>query len=163
MADCAGSCLVFGELLVSGLLLGCYLLLGSAELQGCDHDYLIAAGALAPEVTDIHPVHFVPASRTCITLANRRARVSSCFAPSIQTAISFLCVNASFAQFAFAVLVFASAFFKTGGASTVRFSSPLSITTSTTSPGFTPAPWHKVLFTGIMCRPPHGISDERNG
>jgi hypothetical protein len=111
----------------------------------------------------LHPVHLVPCSSTCIAFLNRRARVSFCFAPSIQMAISFLCVNAIFSQFAFATLSLVSAFFSTAGASTVGFSSSRSISTSTMSPALTPAPLRRVLFTGIMCQPPIGISDERKG
>src|SRR5579871_1437265 len=45
-----------------------------------------------------YPVHFAPVFSTCITFANRRFFVSSCFALLIELAISFLCVNASFSH-----------------------------------------------------------------
>jgi hypothetical protein len=41
-------------------------------------------------------------------------------------------------------------FFKGSGGSTVRIASSRSITTSTMSPGFTPAPSRRLWFTGIM-------------
>src|SRR5580698_3361473 len=110
-----------------------------------------------------HPVHLAPVFRIRIIFSSRRNRVSSCLAPVIANAISFLWVNESFSQFACAALFFASSFFKTAGASTVRSSSSRSITTSTISPGCTPAPSRRILFTGIMCRVPHGDSDERYG
>jgi hypothetical protein len=44
-------------------------------------------------------------------LPRRRSRISSCFAPRMAVAISFLLVNESFSQLACAVLPFASACF----------------------------------------------------
>ena len=87
-----------------------------------------------------YPVHFALVFKTSITFAKRRFFVSSCFAPEIELAISFLCVNANFSHRSCAFLLFANSRLSSAGASTVRVSSSRSITTSTISPGCTPAP-----------------------
>jgi len=110
-----------------------------------------------------HPVHFAPVSNTDITFASRLFLVSSCFASLIAFAISFLWVNDRIFQRSCAILLFFKALASSSGGTTVRSSTSFSITTSTMSPGATPAPLHRVLFTGIMWQPPIGINDERNG
>ena len=98
-----------------------------------------------------YPDHFAPLFKTSITLASRRFRVSSCFAPEIEFAISFLCVKANslpaplrFPAPSTALLL------QFQGTSTVRCASSRSSQRRRYLSWLrTPAPWHKVLFTGI--------------
>ena len=57
-----------------------------------------------------YPVHFAPVFNTCMTLANRRFFVSSCFAPLMELAISFLGVKESFSHLSCAFLFLANSF-----------------------------------------------------
>jgi len=119
----------------------CLAFLGETELALSEAEgvgILISVPAIhrnyAPSATN-HPIHFAPDSKTCITFANLRFRVSSCFAPLIAVAISFLCVDDSKSHRACAFLLFFNSRASSAGASTVRSSSSRSITTSTMSPG----------------------------
>jgi hypothetical protein len=56
---------------------------GIAAIRLCEDDDIVSIVRTVRrhERNTLHPVHLAPCSSTCMAFLNRRARVSSCFAP----------------------------------------------------------------------------------